>query len=187
MSDKQSIPRIPVKPSWKLRPEVLLCANTVKPMHGVVPRLILGREWWDRTRQDAYASTHYHCVACGVYKGNALEHQWLEGHEIYETYYQAGRMIYKETVPLCHYCHNFIHDGRLKNLYIGGEVTAQKVADVMAHGYCVLQKAGLVKLPNAEPIAEWEKWRLELYGKLYPPIYKNMTEWYKAFSPDHED
>src|SRR6267142_5141081 len=118
---------------WKLRPEILLSANTVQPLHGVVPRLIPGQEWWNRTRQEAYLSTDYHCVACGVSKWEAKEHKWLEGHEVYKTNYRRGRMIYVETVPLCHYCHNFIHNGRLETLCNRGKVSKTKYDAVMEH------------------------------------------------------
>jgi len=170
------------KKIWRLRPEVLLCANTVKPMHGVVPRIILGKDWWDDTRAAAYRSTDFHCIACGVSKWEAAEHKWLEGHELYETDYRRGRMTYVETVPLCHYCHNFIHDGRLKAIRDKKEITQNKYNAVMAHGRKVLRAAGLRKKPPyVGPIAEWKKWRLVLFGKEYPPIYKTMTEWRRAF------
>lgn len=169
-------------PEHEKRPEVLLCANTVKPMHGVVPRAILGMDWWNKTRMEAYRSTNFHCIACGVYKTQAKEYQWLEGHELYEVDYEAGRMVYIETVPLCHYCHNFIHDGRLQALLQKGKVSQQKVKAVAQHGFKVLKAAGLKKpLPYTGKIAEWSDWRLILFGKQYPPIYANYQEWLQAF------
>ncbi len=171
------------EPEWKLRPEVLLCANTVKPMHGVVPRVILGSVWWDETRFAAYKSTQFHCIACGVHRTQAKGHKWLEGHELYKTNYSLGRMVYVETVPLCHYCHCFIHDGRLEALLGKGQVTQEKFNAVMAHGKHVLAVAGIKKKrPYSGPIAEWQDWRLVLLGKEYPPIYANYQNWLKAFS-----
>ncbi len=95
---------------WVRRPEVLLCPNTPKPLHGVVPREIYGQSWWNKTREAAYRSTNYHCLACGVHKYQAKHRQWLEGHELYEINYVEGTSTYIETVPLCHFCHNSIHD-----------------------------------------------------------------------------
>lgn len=164
------------------RPEILLSSNTVKPMHGVVPRLIKGQKWWDETRQAAYRSTDFRCVACGVHKYDAKEHQWLEGHEVYRTDYRRGRMTYVETVPLCHYCHCFIHNGRLDSLVKQKVVTRKKYDAVMAHGHAVLKRAGLKKRkPFTFKIAKWGTWRLILDGEEYPPVYKDYKHWLAAF------
>jgi hypothetical protein len=172
---------------WQRRPEILLSANTVKPMHEVVPRLILGQAWWDLTRQEAYRSTNFHCIACGVHKYDAEEHQWLEGHELYSVDYVMGRQTYLETVPLCHYCHCFIHDGRLEALFKKGEVSKEKYLAVCKHGRDVLKAAGLKPLPPYRgPIARWEDWRLVLFDKEYPPVHKTYEEWKKVFNPTEE-
>lgn len=80
------------KVAWARRPEVLLSLQIPKPMHQLAPRTILGQRWWDETRQAAYASTAQHCLACGVHRVAAAYHPWLEGHELYEIDYRAGRM-----------------------------------------------------------------------------------------------
>ena len=166
------------QPQWKRRPEVLLQNNTVKPLHRVVPRIILGREWWDQTRQAAYEATNFHCIACGVPKRLAKWHQWLEGHEVYRINYRKGRMTYIETVALCHSCHNFIHDGRLRALVDKAEITWEKYNSIMNHGMAVLEEAKLMKpRPYKGPIARWEDWRLALFGKEYPPVFANYKEW----------
>lgn len=174
--------RLGSTPLLKTKPEVLLAANTVPPMHGVVPRIILGREWWDKTRHEAYAATQFRCAACGVHKYQAKEHQWLEGHEVYTRDYPRGRQTYVETVGLCHYCHCYIHDGRLKSLLEKGEVTPAKFAAVMKHGDAVLAAAKLKKNPPyVKEIAKWADWRLVLFGKEYPPVYATYATWVAAF------
>lgn len=166
------------RPEWRRRPEILLQNNTVKPLHKVVPRVILGKAWWEATRQAAFAATDFHCAACGVHKGAAKWHRWLEGHEVYRINYRKGRMTYVETVALCHSCHNFIHDGRLKALLDKAEITEEKYFAIMEHGEAVLKEAGLKKLrPYSGPMAKWEDWRLVLFGEEYPPIFKNYEEW----------
>jgi len=177
-----SLRRVRVKAlSWEQRPEVLLSGNIPQPLHGVNPRSILGSKWWNETRKAAYKSTFYHCVACGVAKGDARFRQWLEGHELYEVDYLKGHMYYVETVPLCHCCHNYIHSGRLQSLLDKGEISHQKYVAIIQHGDSVLAQAGLSRLPPYPgPFALWKDWRLVLFGKKYKPLYKSLEEWEKA-------
>lgn len=176
-------------PRWKRRPEVLLQNNTVKPLHQVTPRNILGREWWDQTRQAAYEATDFHCIACGVPKRLAKWHPWLEGHEVYNINYRAGRMTYVETVALCHSCHCFIHNGRLKALLDKGETTQEKYDAIMGHGALILKEAGLKKprLDCGTRVAAWKDWRLILFGRQYPPLFKNYEEWLVGHGYIEED
>jgi len=171
------------KPQWKLLPSVLLCPNIPKPLHGVAPRVILGSKWWDVTRRAAYASTGYHCQACGVHKYHARLHQWLEAHEEYDTDYLLGRMTYIRSVPLCHYCHAYIHSGRLQALRDKGQIKPQLHDEILSHGDRVLRQAGLTKPPTHNgPMADWSDWRLVLNDKLYPPKFKTVEEWEKEFA-----
>jgi hypothetical protein len=159
--------------------------------------VVLGSKWWDATRKAAYASTAYHCAACGVWKMQALGRRWLEGHERYELDYARGRATYVETVPLCHFCHNYIHDGRLLALLQRGEVHQAKYVAIMQHGDSVLFRAGLRKQTRAErdeefrlaatrgEVAAWKDWRLVVDGVEYPPLYKSLEEWQQAMHPDH--
>lgn len=167
---------------WDRKPEILLCPNVPKPLAGVNPRTILGRKWWDKTRKEAYISTNFHCIACGVHKEEAKGPKWLEGHEVYEANYPKGRMSYVETVPLCHYCHNFIHDGRMLSLLGAGKYDHGKYVRVMNHGNKVLREAGLVKIPYSGEVAPWSKWRLELLGKKYKPLFKSYEEWMEHYN-----
>jgi len=169
----------------KRKPELLLCPNIPKPMHGLAPRVVLGQSWWDKTRKESYKSNYYHCLACGVHKLKARYRQWLEGHEVYETDYLLGRHYYVETVPLCHLCHNYVHSGRLEALREEGKITHAKYRAVIEHGDSVLHTAGLrAKQPYEGPTAEWGDWRLvvEVDGtmKEYKPLYNSFDEWRKA-------
>ena len=162
----------------KFRPQILLCPQIPKPMHGTAPRVVLGQQWWDLTRREAYRSTSYHCLACGINQGECPERRLLEGHELYDIQYAIGRLNYIETVPLCHYCHNYIHAGRTMALMEQGVYTARKAAAIMNHGDKVLFEAGLSKLPPyTGPMAWWGDWRLVVFGQLYEPIYKTEAEW----------
>ena len=174
--------------TWSLRPEVLAGPNIPSPMHGVAPRVVLGKVWWDNERKESYKKTSYHCIACGVNKYKAKARKWLEGHELYDVDYRKGTMTYVETIPLCHYCHNYIHDGRLTWLLRSGKVSHGKYAGILQHGDKVLAEAGLRRPTRRQreeaiaeliikgEVAEWDDWRLIVHGKKYPPI-KTYEEW----------
>lgn len=129
-----------------LRPEVLTHPNIPKPLHGLSPRELKGKEWWDNTRQKVYKQQDYRCTACGVHKSEAKHHKWIEAHESYHIDYLKGCMEIDSIIGLCHSCHNFIHCGRLKMLCSRGEVTEDKYFDIMNHGFKVLREAKLT--PN---------------------------------------
>lgn len=108
---------------------------------------------------------------------------------MYEIDYQKGVAKFIEVVPLCHLCHNFIHDGRLQNLLDMGKIHQYKYIQVIQHGERVLKQAGLNRESHREreaeierliangKIADWGKWRLRIGRKLYPPIFKTYEEW----------
>lgn len=186
----------------ELHPEILMHPNIPKPLHEVNPRNIMGQAKWDEIRKEAYASTNYHCIACGVHKSEAKGHQWLEAHEFYNIDYHAGRVEIDRIIPLCHYCHNFIHSGRL-SMILGKEKDEEEVIAILEHGFKILADAGLSAfhftvhlahelgaddhgvLPSVTPDGEtpaWEDWRLVWEGKEYPPKYKTYEEWRERFA-----
>lgn len=181
-----------LNPAFKLRPEILLLPNIPQPLHGVNPRTVLGNSWWNKTKKEAKLASDNHCVACGVSKMQAKSRQWVECHEVYDTDYKRGRLTYIETVTLCHYCHMYIHDGRMKHLMEKGQLHQQKYVSIIQHGDRILMEAGLERLPYKEReenvrriivdgnMAEWSKWRMVVDGVEYPPLYKNYKEWEEA-------
>lgn len=187
---------------FELHPEVLMHPNIPKPLHEVNPRNIMGQDAWDLVRQEAYASTDYHCIACGVHKNQAKGPKWLEAHEFYDIDYGMGRVEIEKIIPLCHYCHNFIHSGRL-SMIIGKEKTRDEVIDILEHGFEILHKHGLSAFAftihfaeelgantygvnaNIAPDGEvpaWEDWRLVWDGVEYPPKYKSYEQWRARFA-----
>lgn len=163
--------------AWKLTPEVLTRPPIPPPMHGLAPRVVLGRKWWDAERKAAYKSTDYHCIACGVHKTTAKNRQWLEGHEVYDLDFLLGRMEYVQTVPLCHYCHNYCHPGRLRWLVDSGKLHHFKFTAIIQHGDEVLLKAGIEKPPIVSTLAaEWSDWRLVVHNVEYPPLFTSAAE-----------
>ncbi len=172
------------KTKFQARPELLLCPTVPQPLHTTAPRAILGPQWWDATRQAAYLSTGHRCAACGVPKHLAPGHKWLEGHEVYAIDYTLGRATYVETVPLCHYCHGYIHRGRLDAMLEQGEISQAKYIAIVQHGDAVLRTAKLIK-PSQHGGGDiaWVKWRMVIDGKEYKPKIRSLKAWKKKFNP----
>lgn len=168
---------------WEPRPEVLLDAPIPEPMYGMAPRVVLGVNWWNRTRREAYKTTNFCCVACEVYKGDAKSRQWLECHERYEVDYLLGRMTYVGAVPLCHYCHNYVHPGRMRAFLEQNKLTHAKFAAIVQHGDEVLRGAGLRRPDKPPNLVQWaapEEWRLVIDDAEYDP--KDYVKTFVRFS-----
>lgn len=167
--------------TFRVEPSILCHPNIPKPLHGVNPRTIYGKEWWDKERQIAYASNNYHCLACGVFKYEAMFHEWLEAHEFYLFDYPLGRVTFDHLVPLCHACHNYIHDGRMEMLLDAGEMTEDKYERIMRHGNRVIKKYNLVNerenRHNHQISASWADWRMIVDGIEYGPSTSSFDDW----------
>lgn len=179
-----------------MKPEILTHPNIPKPLHGIAPRTIMGEDWWNETRQIAYESTDYHCIACGVSKIEAKRFQWLEAHEYWEIDYKKGTARVISIEPLCHYCHNFIHSGRLA-MIMDKEKTKEEVIEILEHGFKVLSDNNLkcfpftlqlansvgantyrvkaYKIPKSKVV--WGEWKLVFNGEEYHSKFKSESEW----------
>lgn len=136
-----------------LIPEILCHPNIPQPLHGINPRTIKGNEWWDTIRQEVYKSTNYCCSACGVHKSEAKKHKWLEAHEFWQIDYNTGICIVNDIKPLCHYCHNFIHSGRL-SMIIDKEKSKSEVIEILEHGFRILKANNLKCFPFTQYFAK---------------------------------
>lgn len=125
----------------ELQPEILTHPNIPKPLHGMNPRTIMGKAWWDRERKAVYAAQRHRCLACGIHKKEARYHRWLEAHEFYNIDFEQGRVEFSHLVALCHSCHQFIHSGRLLAVTQKGEMKKSKALEILQHGLMVLQRA----------------------------------------------
>jgi hypothetical protein len=146
------------------------------------PRELLGSDWWDKQRQEAYKRAKYHCQCCGVPKTEAKYHQWLEAHETYIYDYATGTATVNEIVALCHSCHNYIHSGRLRALYQAGKITSQRYADIIDHGDRILANAGLQPPDSPVDVAKWTDWKIIIDGKVFPTRWKSFEEWQNHYS-----
>jgi hypothetical protein len=199
--------RLPEKPEKKFRnrPKLLLHGTIPRPLHGVNPRSIMGKEWWDKERQAAYAYNNYHCHCCGVHKSEAKIFQWLEAHEIYKVEYDKYRMTYRGAVALCHCCHAVVHAGRTTQIYLNEKLSTKKFMTILHHGQELLKKAKLetpiafrfmelvsegkfvdeaneilrreYKETSPLDLSSWDKWRLYCHGKFHKPKHKSPEEW----------
>ena len=180
----------------KMNPEILCHPHIPKPLHGVSPREIMGMEWWNAERQKVYASTNYHCAACGVHKAMAKKHKWLEAHEFWRINYETGICEITSIEPLCHYCHNFIHSGRLQ-MIAGKEKSIKEVKEIIEHGLKTLSENKLKCFHFTLQLARhfgcetfgvkayelkknkiaWTDWKLVWNGQEYKSKFKNMTDW----------
>lgn len=187
-------------------PAILTHPNIPKPLHGLSPRNVLGKDWWDEKRHEAYRKFDNKCYACGINKSEAKYHNWLEAHESYKIDYDSGVMEMIEIVALCHSCHNFIHSGRLYKLLGYEKVTISKYRYIMKRGFSILKKSGLkpfwgtaynylihlgyskklalftmesrgVEIPDIDNNVEWSDWRLRIGDNKYEPIFDTFDDW----------
>ena len=179
---------------------ILSHPNIPKPLHGVNPRTIMGRQEWDVVRQDAYASTGFHCLSCGVHKSKARKHQWLEAHEEYDIDYKAQTVTVSRIIPLCHFCHSFIHSGLLHINAKSGKISYSEAREILRHGIGILEsksapifcgtkdlaaKAGIktdlptTKIPDR---INWKGWRMVWDGESYPQKFKTFEAWQRHYT-----
>jgi hypothetical protein len=187
-----------------MNPRILTQPNIPKPMHGMAPREIMGKDWWEFQKSEAKLKNNGCCDACGIPKNKAIYHQWLEAHEAYITDYKALTMRFEGILMLCYSCHCFIHSGRLWALYNEGLVEEAIIRDIISRGLNILRRNNLKPFIGTFCIAEtlgistldlipwspieneggenWDRWRLIFEGKEYPGKFKNFEEWKKFFS-----
>lgn len=158
-------------------PSILLHPQIPKPLHLLNPRTIFGEDWWNKARQIAYYKHNYRCYACGIKKENAKLHQWLEAHEMYDINYKTGEVKFIEIVALCHYCHNYIHRGRLERLLQKHKITLNFYIDIINHGEKILKKAKLEHKLIPTNTCKWKQWHLVIDGKNYGQKFKSEKEW----------
>jgi len=155
----------------KPRPELLLHPNIPKSLHGVNPRTIKGRAWWDIERRKAYAKMGGVCWACGS-SGR------LEAHEVYNIDYTIGKVKLVEICALCHDCHSFIHNGRSQALVAKGQMTKDELNRITDKGFSILGMYDIdYYVDTPDVVAPWGDWHLELDGKCYYSKFKSIEEW----------
>jgi hypothetical protein len=192
----------------ELKPYLLTSPNVPKPLHGLAPRTVMGKEWWDKERRLAYKRAAGTCQCCG-------RKARLDAHESYSYDYAKGRAHLIEIVAICKLCHDFIHSGRLGMRFYDGHIGFRELCAVMYHGFKVLKANGYPPNPFAlrvykaaaeitdlpypvwhdaalhaveenplilpTEMAEWSDWRLVIGEEEYPPLYESYEAWLQHY------
>ena len=182
---------IDIKVSLVNDPSILLTSRVPTPLWGVNPRSILTQidpEWWDRTRRKVYASNDYHCACCGVHQDK--QKGWVRGqldaHELYDVDWKTGEVKLIAIVPLCKFCHNAIHFGRLTAQLESGKIQQKTFYSIIQHANTILEKSGLPRKNWDASVDDniynisWETWRLTLCiegeNKSFYSLYKDLAD-----------
>lgn len=174
-----------------IRPEILTHPQIPGDLAGINPRTLMGSEWWDTMRKQAYSGNKGFCWACGGHSNDDPYHSWLEAHECYDFDYDKGVMSFKEVVALCHCCHCFIHSGRLWSLYDQGTITKGKIRFILDTRLRMLRDAGLRPFLGtmvvyymlqgmSEMQAKAQAWTVDMLPWLTGPKYPN--KWKMVFN-----
>ena len=159
---------------------ILLHPQIPMPLHGLNPRTILGRKWWDKRREETLASAKGKCMACG---GRSKR---LACHEAYKIDYKKGEARLVKVVALCPKCHDYIHMGRLMRLVEKGLISKKYAKKVREHGDTLTAGYSRPCPPSIVP-PEWKDWYLLLNGKKYYSKYKSYDEWKKEYEAEDTD
>ena len=162
------------------RPEILLTGERPIPLTHIAPRDIKGDKWWNDKRKEVYASTNHRCLACGCHRehdGKRFIDEPLHAHELYRIDWKSKTMYLDEIVPLCVYCHNFIHQHGMVIRYDKGVNTIQDCWEAIEQGRRVC--GGNIDNYNNILTYEnsWNEWRFIFEGKEYFSKYSGYEEW----------
>lgn len=161
-----------------LKPEILTHPNIPKPLHGIAPRIVKGKVWWDIERRKCYEKAGQMCECCGTPREHAWPNRWLEAHETYE--YKYGIFTFVGVVCLCPACHKFIHSGLTQLLFERGELSLDTYERIRKHGHYILKQNGLTekwKERHNYVCPEWKDFRMCIDGKYYGPSSRNLLSW----------
>ncbi len=125
-------------------PSILRHPTLPKALSGCAPRVIKGKEWWDKERRAAYRESGYRCAACGAdpNEANFLPRP-IEAHECYDIDYLKHVAVHVRTVGLCGACHAFIHIGRSRHA-----LSTRQLKRVLKRGMSLLRSVKV--LPHWE-------------------------------------
>lgn len=112
--------------------------NVPKPLHGLPPRVIMGKTTWDHVRKRCYFDAGYKCEICGCEPPKGQ----LHAHELYSYDWKKGTGKFERCIAICKQDHDFIHSGRLITLYKQGNLLYPKdyVLGVVEKGFKLISE-----------------------------------------------
>jgi len=167
----------------KIKPSILLCPSIPPPLHGLNPRTIMGKTWWDKERKKAYRKHDGCCMACG-------KKAKLEAHEMYRYEYKNKRAWLYEIVAVCVDCHLFIHYGRTNILAQTGRLDKKRFKKIIQDKMELLKEHDMIEeamktklIPPIDNFGDdWTEWHIIIYGIKYYSKFKNRADWKNKYN-----
>ena len=171
-------------------PSVLIMPRVPLPLHHRSPRRILSEidpDWWVRTRKRVYDVQGRHCAVCGIHEYYQKGYRKsLEAHELYTIDYRTGTMTLLGIVPLCSFCHRYVHYGLLSHWHDTGQIAEKTYYEILGHGNAICKAFNLPQ-KNLDPEVDdnifhvpWKEWHLDLVieGKVqsFYSLYEDQDE-----------
>lgn len=130
---------------------LLTMPNVPRPLHGLPPRVIMGKTAWDFVRKNCYYRAGYKCEICGEDFADIKPR--YAAHELYSYDYEKQEGVFERCVAICAKSHDFIHSGRLITMYKNGNLMYPKayVLEVVEKGFKLIHDYNVTH-PDEEPL-----------------------------------
>lgn len=143
-----------------------ICALLPQPvampetLHGKCPRILLGKEWWDKTRKRIYSKAAGRCMFCGI--NFRLTSRPPEAHERFTYDKKKYIATYVDVVAICYYCHRACHYAHTMRQHRMRPFSPKEQEEIKTRigslrGY-------LFEFTDSQRDAEW---KVSIDGKLY--------------------
>ena len=161
---------------------LLTMPNVPRALHGLPPRVIMGRTAWDFVRKACYANAGYKCEICGEDFADIKPR--YAAHELYSYDYAKQEGVFERCVAICAKSHDFIHSGRLITMYKNGNpmYPREYVLEVVEKGFKLIHDYN-ESHPDQEPLRAYatflEYLETDLHDEMVTLIDKYGMKFYK--------
>lgn len=154
--------------SLPTRESVEVLTQTILPfsLHGINPRTLMGEAEWNKIKYQVQKESYHECQCCGRYIRH-VPGDWIETHEMYNIDLEKHEFQLLGFVGLCHECHSYIHQGRLRVLLATNQISRAEYDKIIQHGNRLLKTFGLTKQDLPAKEIENPNWYLLYNGKKY--------------------